>query len=218
MPSSLFKKNIINREVVTPPRGFTLVEMIVSLAVFSVVAVVALGALVKIVSANRKAQTLQTSITNLNFALDAMSREMRTGGAYTCEIGGVANYSGDSLTDAGGCRAIGESSDATLVFRAGRIIEGSTSCARAIAYRFVPIDDTYELRKAEQVECAEPISDGDFISILDSNLKVVGYYLNVEDAGEYPLATIRISGYAGTKEREKTYFNVQTSVAPHVAQ
>ena len=66
-------------------RGFTLVEMIVSLGIFAVVAVVALGALVRIMTANQKAQTLQSAMTNISFALESMSRELRSGITYHCD-------------------------------------------------------------------------------------------------------------------------------------
>ncbi len=65
-------------------RGFTLVEMIVSLMIFSIVAVVALAALVKIIDANNKAQTIQAAVTSLSFSLDSMSRELRTGSNIHC--------------------------------------------------------------------------------------------------------------------------------------
>src|SRR4051812_23311158 len=71
-------------------RGFTLIEMIVSLAIFTVVAVVAVGSLVRVVALNRQAQTLQSSVNNLSFALDSMSREIRQGSALTC----ISGYAG----------------------------------------------------------------------------------------------------------------------------
>ena len=64
--------------------GFTLVEMIVSVAIFTIVAFVAVGALLKVIDANKKSQSLKTSINNLNFALESLSREMRVGSNYTC--------------------------------------------------------------------------------------------------------------------------------------
>src|ERR1039458_2601710 len=54
--------------------GFTLVEMMVSIAIFMVVAVVAVAALLKIVDANRKSQTLQDAVNNINFAMDSITR------------------------------------------------------------------------------------------------------------------------------------------------
>lgn len=62
--------------------GFTLVEMIVAIAVFAQVMLVATGSLLSIIAANQKAQALQTVMNNLNFALDTMARDMRTGYHY----------------------------------------------------------------------------------------------------------------------------------------
>ena len=64
--------------------GFSLVEMMVAIAIFMVVAVVAVAALLKIVDADRKSQTLQDAVNNINFAMDSITREIRVGSAYTC--------------------------------------------------------------------------------------------------------------------------------------
>lgn len=69
------------------PRGFTLIEMMVSVAIFATVMTIALGALLAMSESNRKAQTLKSVVNNLNFSLDAMSRAMRTGTTYHCDIG-----------------------------------------------------------------------------------------------------------------------------------
>lgn len=58
--------------------------MLVSVALFSVVMVMALGALLSLSTADRKAQGLKSAIDNLNFALDSMSRTIRTGSGYSC--------------------------------------------------------------------------------------------------------------------------------------
>ena len=63
-------------------KGFTLIELMVSVAIFSMVMVVALGALLTISASERKAETLKSVMTNLNFALDSMSRSIRTGINY----------------------------------------------------------------------------------------------------------------------------------------
>ena len=59
--------------------GFTLVELLVSIALFSVVALVIMGAVTSIINANRKAQTMISVINNLNFALESMTRTIKTG-------------------------------------------------------------------------------------------------------------------------------------------
>ncbi len=65
--------------------GFTLVEMIVAVAVFSVVATVSVGALLMLIGTNEQLQSEQSVMTNLSFALDSMTREIRTGTWYYCE-------------------------------------------------------------------------------------------------------------------------------------
>lgn len=66
-------------------RGFTLVEMMVAVTLFSVVMVVATGSLLSLVTASRKAQSLHSVMDNLNIALDGMVRNMRMGDAYRCD-------------------------------------------------------------------------------------------------------------------------------------
>ncbi len=66
-------------------KGFTLIEMIVSLGVFSIVITIAVGALLVIISTNRQLQAEQSVMSNLAFAMDSMTREMRTGYSYYCE-------------------------------------------------------------------------------------------------------------------------------------
>src|SRR3989338_5348699 len=65
-------------------RGFTLIEMIVAVALFAVVMLVSVGALLSLVGANRKAQALQSVMNNLNIALDGMVRSIRMGTSYRC--------------------------------------------------------------------------------------------------------------------------------------
>lgn len=83
--------------------GFSLIEIIVSLALFSVVVTVSVGALLVLVSSNEQLQDEQSVMTNLSFALDSMTREIRTGTNYYCA--GRPNYS------AGGSQAIFDISD-----------------------------------------------------------------------------------------------------------
>lgn len=65
-------------------KGFTLVELMVSLAIFSIVMLISVGTLFTLIDANAKAQALHVATTNLSFALDAMTRDMRTGHDYYC--------------------------------------------------------------------------------------------------------------------------------------
>jgi len=69
-------------------RGFTLIELMVSVTIFIVVMVISLGSLLSIAAAERKAETLKTIMNNLNFSLESMTRTIRTGMFYHCGTGG----------------------------------------------------------------------------------------------------------------------------------
>ena len=69
----------MNKIINKKSRGFTLIEMLVAVALFSVVMVIAMGAILTVIDANRKAQTLSSVMTNLNFAVESMTRSIKTG-------------------------------------------------------------------------------------------------------------------------------------------
>ena len=73
-------------KITTPhTAGFTLIEMIVSLALFATVSTVAVGSLLVLIDNNRELRGEQSLITNVSFALDMMARDIRTGFDYVCE-------------------------------------------------------------------------------------------------------------------------------------
>lgn len=73
-------------------RGFTLIEMLVATALFVTVMTIAVGSLIVILDANRKAQTVSSNINNVFFSMETMTRLIRTGYDYYC--GGDVNSTG----------------------------------------------------------------------------------------------------------------------------
>lgn len=69
----MIKNNLKNN------KGFTLIEMMVSVAIFSIVMVIALGAILTILDSNRKARTLTEVMNNLNFSIETITRSLKTG-------------------------------------------------------------------------------------------------------------------------------------------
>lgn len=69
-------------------RGFTLIELLVSVSIFVIVVFVAVGALLNLASVNDKSQTFLIAFENLDFALENMSRTIRDGSFYTCDVNG----------------------------------------------------------------------------------------------------------------------------------
>jgi prepilin-type N-terminal cleavage/methylation domain-containing protein len=178
-------------------RGFTLIEVLVSVAIFSTVMTIALGALLAMSEADRRAEATKSVIDNLNFALDSMSRAIRTGQNYHCSSQGtltspldcvsgssyLAFLSNDGLTRVAYCLAGG------VVRR--QLSQGSldTSCASS---NFLPIT------------AAE-------VSISNLTFYVVGSVPGSPDNTQ-PKVTILLNGTVQVTASLQSKFDLQTSV------
>ena len=78
-------------------RGFTLIEMVVAVALFSVVMLVSVGTLLSLVAANRKARALESVMNNLNITIDGVARSIRQGSEYSCGAGGDCQSGSDTF-------------------------------------------------------------------------------------------------------------------------
>lgn len=205
--------------------GFTLVEIIVSMMIFSIVVVVALAALVKIIDANKKAQTTQDAVIGLSFALESISRELRTGSKLHCE----ANSSGaftppaDMDTVVNSC-LVGHNN--LIVFQSTRMDASATPqpCRLLNAYLIKgtgSTNDPYVLTKAVQStgnNCTQSFASDSYVPIVPSNVTLSDYRLGLayDINNPFPRAFISLSGYAGQLEKVRTYFTVQTGASPRI--
>lgn len=64
-------------------KGFTLVEMLVAIAIFMIVVVTTLGAFLKMVDVNKKVQSVRNAMDNANLAMETMMRNIRLGYDYS---------------------------------------------------------------------------------------------------------------------------------------
>jgi prepilin-type N-terminal cleavage/methylation domain-containing protein len=87
--------------------GFTLVEILVSVAIFSVVVVSALGAMLAISDANRRVQQTRSAMDNLSLAIESISRNLRLGYMYHCAVynpaTGIIPLSTPQMETSGNC-------------------------------------------------------------------------------------------------------------------
>ena len=111
--------------------GFTLLEMIVALGIFSIVAVIAVGSLVKISSLNRASQSMQAALNNSNYILESISREMRFAKEYHC-IDGTSYNGAESL----GYRECNQAGDKGILFKTPKQ-DPTRSCFLIYGYWFV---------------------------------------------------------------------------------
>lgn len=65
-------------------RGFSLLEMIVSVGIFAIMMLVATSTYFTLIAIDRRARATNQVVSNISFAVDAMTRGMRTGTGYQC--------------------------------------------------------------------------------------------------------------------------------------
>lgn len=133
----LIKKNIgVNKD-----EGFTLVEMLIAVALFSIVMLISTATIFSIIGGNRKAQAINAVSNNLNFAIESMVRDIKTGYGYTCKGAHIAGEGDDGSTD---------TFDTTLVGFNFRLPDPATNqtyyteatCLPASAYRSITMIST----------------------------------------------------------------------------
>lgn len=76
-------------------KGFSLIEILISLAVFAVVITAGSAAVISIIDANQKAQALNSIMTNMHTALEGMARDIRTMQTYESSNGSDITYVDD---------------------------------------------------------------------------------------------------------------------------
>lgn len=80
-------KRLSRTPALTARRGFTLVELIVSVALFTIVVTISVGAYLSLISLDRKARATNDLVSNLSFVVGSMARSIRTGTHYQCGSG-----------------------------------------------------------------------------------------------------------------------------------
>jgi prepilin-type N-terminal cleavage/methylation domain-containing protein len=187
-------------------RGFTLIEMLVSVAVFSIVMVIALGALLALSEANRKAELLSEATNNFNSAVDSMTRTIRTGSNYHCGTGAV-NQTQD-------CQSSSQDQFAFLP-------NGATLSTQVVVYKF-----SSSGCPGGVAGCIVRSQDGgvNFYSITSADITITSLQFFVVGAPQglqtfgsvtmsvQPKVVILINGYVTVKNGLNSNFNVQTSV------
>lgn len=73
-------------------QGFTLIEIIVAIGIFTAVITMALATFLNISNIQRKAGALRATNDNLNFALEVMSREIRSGKDYCDSLCSASSF------------------------------------------------------------------------------------------------------------------------------
>jgi len=165
--------------------GFTLIEMIVSVSIFTIVVFVGVGALLNISDANRKSNAIRAVMDNLNFSMESMGRNIRTGYSYSCSDSGVGS---------GNCPT------------GGNQIDFTDQDGIEVKYRY---DST---NKGIMIsENGGPFLN---ITAPEVRIEDLTFYVTGVGADDrQPKVVISINGVAGLKEKHQTSFTVQTTIS-----
>lgn len=210
---------------VSKQNGFSLIEMIVSLAIFAIVVTTAVGALLVLLSSNQKLQVDQGVMTNLSFALDSMTREIRTGYNYYCDgasdNNGNSNYFNDSNSqediigaqtlDCASGRANGQVLQGVSFYEGGNSVTGTLGANR-ILYFFDSRDGKKTIMRRVGDSKAQPIISSD-LEILNAEFYVTGSTPRSDPSNdtEQPTVTIYIEAKSSNDDNNKVYY-LQTTV------
>lgn len=147
-------------------KGFTLIELMVSTAIFTFVMTVGVGSLIVSSDSARASQKLRTAVDNVNFAIESITRELRTGTYFYCSSNTVTM---SNVSEVGDC-----SSGGTIVAFKPQVIPGSPD---RIAYkRELRADGTYTLKKIEYISPG-PYTEAEVVSP-DVDVQVLKFYVN----------------------------------------
>lgn len=164
-------------------------EMLIAVGLFIVIVTFALGAILTIFDANRKAQTSKTAVDNFNFGIENMTRVVQFGGFYYC---GVSN----NITAVGNCSSGGTALSVT--FKGNRVI-----------YRF----NNGAIERSDDGGASYRS-----ITSLDTKVEYLRFYVlgaGTSGTNEYeqPRVVVVIKGYVGERPTSQTTFSLQTVIS-----
>jgi len=199
-PTPVFAMHEVRRRAPSQKQvwGFTLVELIVSLGVFTTVLLVSTSALLNIFSIYRVTEASREAMDNLNFALEDIAKSMRTGINFHCGDSGDRSAPQDCWAGGGTFVSFTSSDNNLIAFRhiasggPGRI-ERSDSCTAAGCSNWQPM--------------TAPQLTVDVFNV---------YVTGALPGGTQPRAFLTVQGAAGIKTQEQVHFNLQTTVTQRI--
>lgn len=169
--------------------GFTLVELLIAISLFVIVASISIGAILSVFSANKKAQSSKTVVDNLNLAIENMARTVRFGGNYYC---GVSNDTSEPI-ETNNCSFGG--SAISVTFDGQRIV-----------YRWGGTEND-PIEKSE-----DGGSNYTAITAPETRIQYVKFYVFGSDStdNEQPHVIAVIKGHVGNQPTSQTVFSLET--------
>jgi len=177
--------------------GFTLLEMLIAVSVFTTVATMSAGTLLAVSDAQQKILTLRITQDNISYVIDTTGKEIRTGTSYYCSTS-VDDFGTTPLTP----------SDCTNGGSSFTFLSGGNKV-------------TYQVRAGRMERVFMGGTPSQAISVLTpsgiaiTNLKFYVWGSLPASSSDYyqPRVLIIMQGTAGVKERTKSSINIQTMIS-----
>lgn len=177
-------------------KGFSLVEMLVSTALFSVVMVIAVGVIITILNTNKHVRATSIAMGNIDAVLEKIFREASMGSYYHCGGGG-------NIEEGRDCPG-GNSLDIFIFEGVGGDDDVSTD---QIIYRLNSSASALELSRDGGLNF-ERLTDENII-IEEFDVNVIGNSSDIEQQAVF----ISIRGHIKKGADDKTIFAVQTMIS-----
>lgn len=184
--------------------GFTLIELMVASSIFMIIVLMAMGALLTTSNSAKRALALRTSMDNINFAMETMTRSIRMGTDYEC----VTSSAGVSLpgTQNADCSLSSGAGGGAIIFTPPLHAVQRDTAYQRVARLMGRYDTTatYALQRCSTTSCEDLVSP-------NIDVQKLSFYVNGSDPIDkvQPSVYILMKGTINIKG-EKISFAVQT--------
>ena len=193
--------------------GFSIVEMLVSVALFSMVVLLCVAALISLMDANKKARSLKIAMDNLTVVVDDMARDLRLGSKYFCQT--VAN-SNNPIVWSAGTNKVQDCVYTSDTNSGGQYVSFRDRYGKAAFFR---LSGTTLQKKIAPTNWSLGYSDNlnsGYSTITSSDIRIDRFrfyvYNTNESSGAQPHVVISIKGTAGiSNPKTQTSFSLMTS-------
>lgn len=177
-------------------RGFTLIEMVVAIGIFSVIVISAIGIELGVANAQLKANGIQSILDNIRFSLELITKEMRTGTSYSITQNCTTRLSANSGPEITFTTSTGQTRVYFLDAATGLVMRATTAIGPA---------DCDGLTKKVQPFTA------DDVAIQSLNFQTFGNTFGPNDGQPWILVTLSVSSKE-PKYQFDSSMNLQTMI------
>ncbi len=207
-------------------QGFLLVEMLVAVFIFTIVMFVSITAVLALIDANKKNQSIKSVVNNLNLVVGSMAKNLAVGTFYYCGIASSNTYVPSDANELLNYNHDCVNGSSSITFTFNEDSNGTGPNPDVIRYKYVETDSVnhtgYIARSIDST------NNTDFIAITAPEVHVTSLMFYVFgtaplvvpiDGGaalgdaEQPYVVMVVRGYAGNTNTTKSQFHIQTTVS-----